>query len=87
MNTGEKIIPGFVVEFASKTDNELVSLTKRHAYFDAGVQVIWWVYPAFREVYVYTSPKTVTICTDDDMLSAAPALPDFQLTVAELFRR
>lgn len=87
MTTGLRVIPNFVVEFASQTDNELVSITKRHEYFDAGVQVVWWVYPAFEEVYVYTSPKAVIIGTNDDVLSVAPVLPDFQLTVAELFRR
>lgn len=87
MAAGENVIPGFVVGFASQTDNELMSVTKRHEYFDAGVQVVWWVYPAFEEVYVYTSPKTVMIGTDDDVLSAAPVLPDFQIIVAELFGR
>ena len=85
--SGATAVPGFVVEFGSVTDNELTSIKKRHEYFGAGVQVVWWVFPSYKEVYVYTSPKTVTICTDDDMLSAAPALPEFQLTVNELFRR
>jgi Uma2 family endonuclease len=85
MQTGQKVIPGFVVEFASHTDNTIVSITKRHEYFEAGVQVVWWVYPIHQEVHVYTSPKTVSICTDDDLLSAAPALPEMQMTVAELF--
>ena len=84
---GESVVPGFVVELASESDIELKSLIKRHEYFAAGVQVIWWVYPLYKEVYVYTSPKTVIICTDDDILSAAPALPDLQMTVTELFRR
>lgn len=84
---GEQAIPGFVVEFGSESDNEFKTITKRHEYFAAGVQVLWWVYPAYQEVFVYTSPKTVSICTDTDVLSAAPVLPDLQLTVAELFRR
>ena len=87
MSTGENVIPAFVTEFGSVTDNERNSIQKRHEYFDAGVQVLWWVFPSYQEVYVYTSPKTVIICTDDDTLSAAPALPDFQMTVAELFQR
>ena len=85
--TGVTAIPGFVVEFGSVTDNELTSIKKRHEYFDAGVQVVWWVFPLYKEVYVYTSPKTVTICTDDDVLSAASALPELQMTVADLFKR
>ena len=84
---GESVVPSFVVELASESDIELKSLIKRHEYFAAGVQAIWWVYPLYKEVYVYTSPKTVIICTDDDVLSAAPALPELTMTVAELFKR
>lgn len=87
MHSGQNVVPGFVVEFASKSDNDLDNLIKRHQYFNAGVQVVWWVYPSVQEVYMYTSPKTVTICTDNDVLSAAPALPELQLTVKELFAR
>ena len=84
---GESVIPSFVVELASESDIEQKSLIKLHEYFNAGVQVVWWVHPLYKEVYVYTSPKTVTICTDDDVLSAAPALPELTMTVAELFRK
>ena len=63
------------------------SIRKRHEYFDTGVQVLWRVFPEYQEVHVYTSPKTVIICTDADTLSAAPVLPDLQMTVTEFFRR
>ena len=87
MVTGTNVVPTFVVEFGSESDSERKSNQKRHEYFDAGVQVLWWVFPLYQEVYVYTSPKTVTICTDTDMLSAAPALPDLAMTVNELFHK
>lgn len=87
MRERQNVVPLFVVEFASKSDNDLESLIKRHQYFNAGVQVVWWVYPSVQEVHLYTSPKTVTICTGTDPLSAAPALPELQLTVDEFFER
>ncbi len=87
MATGSKVIPAFVIELASETDNELKSLIKRHEYFDAGVQVVWWLYPLYQEVHVYTSPKTVTICTDADQLSTAPVLPELQMSVETLFKQ
>ena len=87
MNSDTRVVPKFVIEFASNSDTDLKTITKRHEYFAAGVQVLWWVYPSYQEVYMYTSPKTVTICTDEDVLSAAPAIPELQMTVAELFRR
>lgn len=51
------------------------------------MHVVWLVFPDDYTMYVYTSPKTATICMDDDMLSAAPALPELQLTVNKLFKR
>lgn len=87
MATVSKVIPAFVIELASETDNELKSLIKRHEYFDAGVQVVWWIYPTYQEVHIYTSPKAVTICTDTDRLSAVPVLPELMLTVESLFKR
>ena len=85
MADGSRVVPAFVIEFGSVTDTESVSVQKRHEYFDAGVQVVWWVFPLYKEVVIYRSPIDMTGRHDDDLLSAAPALPDFQLTVAELF--
>lgn len=87
MDAGTDVVPGFVIEFASASDDVQKGLTKLHQYFDAGVQVVWWVYPLYEEVYVYTSPKNVIICTDDDLLSAAPAFSGFQMTVTTLFTK
>lgn len=86
MAAGEKVISTFMVEFVSKSDDAPKYIRKLNEYFNAGVQVVWLIFPADHVVYVYTSPKTVIICTDDDVLSAAPALPELTMTVAELFR-
>lgn len=84
---GENAVPAFVAELVSENDDARKCIKKLHEYFQAGVQTVWLIFPDDYTVYVYTSPKTVTICTDDDILSASPALPDLQLTVKELFRR
>lgn len=85
--TGELVIPTFVIEFVSKSDDAQKYIRKLNEYFQAGVQAVWLVFPTDQIVYVYTSPKIVTICTDDDMLSAVPALPELTMTVAELFKQ
>lgn len=87
MAKGQFEVPYFVIELVSENDDIRKYIKKLPEYFRAGVQVVWLVFPDDLEVYVYTSPKTVTICTDDDVLSAAPALSEFQLTVNELFKR
>ncbi|GAB4021273.1 hypothetical protein GCM10028808_65540 [Spirosoma migulaei] len=83
----DPIMPSFVAEIVSENDDARKYIKKLHEYFQAGVQNVWLVFPDDYTVYVYTSPKTVTICTDNDVLSAAPALPELQMTVTELFRR
>lgn len=83
---GEPVVPGFVVEFISEHDEILRGERKRNEYFRAGVQVVWWVLPPDRTVYVYASPKLAQICSETDALDAAPVLPDLKLTTGELFR-
>ncbi len=85
--TDEQFIPEFVVEFLSANRVAQNYLRALREYFNTGVQVVWLVLPDDFIVYSYTSPKTVIIATDADLLSAAPALPDLQITVEELFRR
>ena len=86
-NGPTRVIPSFVVEFVSEHDDARKYIKKLGEYFQAGVQNVWLVFPDDYTVYVYTSPKTVTICTDNDVLSAAPALPELTMTVAELYRK
>lgn len=82
---GERVIPAFVIEIISEFDDIIKVEKKLIEYFQAGVQVVWRVIGEIKAVYVYTSPKTITVCTDNDSISAAPAVPDFQLTASELF--
>lgn len=84
---GIDIIPEFVVEVISENDNVYKLEDKITEYFKAGVKVIWNILPHHECVYVYTSRKTVYICLEDDICSASPALPDFELTVNELFKQ
>lgn len=41
----------------------------------------------FNDGVLESTSKNITICTAADVLSAAPALPEFHMTVEELFRR
>lgn len=77
----------FVIELISPTDREAYLARKITDYFAAGVQVLWYVYPNRQQVFVYLSPQDILPCTrPGDVCSAAPALPDFAVTVEELFR-
>jgi len=82
---GIDVIPEFVIEIISETDQLYKIEDKLTEYFKAGVKIVWNIVPNHEIVYVYTSRKNVTICTDDDVCSAASILPDFEITVNEMF--
>lgn len=82
---GEDVIPAFVIEVLSETDQAYRIEEKIVEYFKAGVQVAWNIIPEQEVVYVYTSRKQVSICLHDDRCSAAPVLPDFSISVNTLF--
>ena len=81
---GEQPIPPFVVEIISPNEKGFKIEQKALDYFTAGVQVLWQIYPNVRLVKVLTSPRDVQMCFGADTCTAAPALPDLQLTVDEL---
>jgi Uma2 family endonuclease len=78
-------LPAFVVEIISPNDAGERTQRKVKEYVDAGVQVIWQIYPQLRQVWIFRDAKHATICSDTDLCSAAPAIPDFALSVQELF--
>ena len=82
---GEDVIPEFVIEIISESDNYYKIEEKITEYFKAGVKIIWNIVPEHKLVYVYSSRKTVKICSDDDICSAEPVLPDFSISVNEIF--
>ena len=87
MGEGKREIPTFVIEIISEYDEFGQMNTKLREYFAAGVQVVWWIVPGFDMVHAFTSPKTITIATDDDALSMMPVLPDFNANVRGIFGR
>ena len=82
---GTKIVPAFLIELLSDSEGFTDVQTKIQDYFDAGVQVVWYINPKTRTIYSYTSPKIVTIATGADVCSAAPAVVDFRFEVQSLF--
>lgn len=80
----EHPIPSFAVEIISPNEKGFRIEQKTLDYFQAGVQVLWQIYPNVRLVKVFTSPRDVQICFGSDLCTAAPAIPDLQLTVDEL---
>ena len=81
----KNVVPPFVVEFISTHDSVVTVTDKIIEYFNAGVQVYWQIQRQHELVYIYTSPTNVTVCKGDTICSAAPVMPDFQISANDLF--
>ncbi|MBC7776828.1 MAG: Uma2 family endonuclease [Phycisphaerae bacterium] len=86
---GENQVPQFVIEVISSNDQLNAVADKMGNYRSAGVQVVWLILPNRREVQVFSGEKLnrMAVCSEDDLCSAAPALPAFEMTANEIFRK
>ncbi|MPR33829.1 Uma2 family endonuclease [Salmonirosea aquatica] len=81
---GNEMIPAFVIEIISNNDEINKMERKLTEYFKAGVQIAWIVIPEEQVVNVYTSRRDVRACLENDICSAAPVLPDFEISVNDM---
>lgn len=82
-------IPAFIIEVVSTHDAALKLVDKMRHYRAAGVRVAWLIYPQPQEIHVYGGSHltAMTVCTDQDICSAVPALPDFAVPVDDVFKK
>lgn len=78
-------VPQFAIEIISKNDNFNNVESKLEEYFKYGVKVVWIIIPELKKVKVYNSLKENKNCFADDICSAAPVLPTFEMTVNQVF--
>jgi Uma2 family endonuclease len=79
--------PDLAVEVISPGNTSKEMDRKLVEYFDAGVKLVWYVYPETQTVLVYRhidQPRELTI---DDTLDGEDILPGFQLSIREWFSR
>ena len=79
--------PALVIEVSSPSNSSEQNIEKMLEYFEAGVKVVWYIYPYIEQVWVYTDPKEVTICHQNDICHADPAVPGFSISVNEMFSK
>jgi Uma2 family endonuclease len=78
--------PDLAVEVGSPSDRRRDVEEKVRRYGDAGVPLVWWVYPTKRSVEVYRHGILIATLYDGDVLDGEVILPGFSLPVAEIFR-
>ncbi len=79
------VIPDLVVEVLSRSNSDAEMERKRKEYFDANVKLVWMVDHRARTVCVYTDVVTFRCLGDQDTLDGGNVLPEFRVTVNELF--
>ena len=78
-------MPDLAVEVKSPSDSVKQHREKAHYYLANGSQIVWLIFPEQRIVEVYTADEEVEILTERDMLTGGELLPEFQMSVAEIF--
>ena len=86
MALGENQIPSFVIDIISPNDKAKMVQEKLKNYREAGVQVIWQIYPHIEEVNVCLGTNSTT-CQGNKICSAKPALKAFQLPAKAIFKK
>ena len=79
------LIPDLVVEVVSPNDRRREVQEKVEEWLNAGVRLVWVLYPATRAAIVYRSLKDVTHLTADDFLDGGNVVPGFSCRVGDLF--
>jgi Uma2 family endonuclease len=80
-----EVVPDLVLEVVSPSDRLREVLGKVGEWLDAGVRVVWVVWPARRQIDIYTMDGAHAVLAIGDALTCPDLLPGFALPVAEVF--
>ena len=79
------LIPDLVVEVVSPNDHRREVREKVEEWLNAGVRLVWVLYPATRTAMVYRSLSDVTNLTEDDFLDGEDVVPGFSCRLGDVF--
>jgi Uma2 family endonuclease len=81
-------VPQFVIEIISTKDQMNLVEDKMEDYSAAGVKVVWQIFPKFEKVHVYAGShlNEMVVRRGEETCSAAPVLPDFVISVKDIFK-
>ncbi len=81
-----RVVPDLVIEAVSPNDTAYEIEEKIAQWLDAGVHLVWVLYPDTRHVQVHRLDGTVTKLQPGDQLLGEDVVPGFQCQVAEVFQ-
>ena len=74
---GERVSTLFTIELLSDSESYDDVLEKLQDYFDGGAQLVWYIAPRRQKIFAYTSPDESKTYKGQDVISAAPVVPEF----------
>ncbi len=80
-----KLAPNLAVEVLSKSNTVQEMERKLVDYFDAGVELVWFVDARARTVEVFTAPDASTVLKVGQTLTGGTVVPGFKLKLRDLF--
>lgn len=80
-----ELVPDVAVEVISRSNTREEMERKLSDYFDAGVRLVWYVYPRSREIHVYSAADQVRVLSKHESLDGGDVLPGFTLQVNDAF--
>jgi Uma2 family endonuclease len=82
-----EVAPDLAVEILSKGNTEGEMNLKLREYFEAGVQLVWYIDPPTRTARIFTAVDQVQTIDEHSLFDGRDVLPGFQLRLGELFDR
>jgi Uma2 family endonuclease len=82
-----KIAPDLAVEIISKGNPRKEMEIKLDEYFQAGVQLVWYIDPRKKAAQIYTARDACVDIDEAGFLDGGAVLPGFTLRLGELFER
>lgn len=79
------VVPNVAVEVVSPTNMADEVEMKRIEYLQAGVELIWIIYPVSQTIHVCAAPRRIDVLGTEDELDGGTVLPGFRLKLADLF--
>ncbi|MFN0094381.1 MAG: Uma2 family endonuclease [Dehalococcoidia bacterium] len=80
------VAPDIVVEGISKSEKGVDILEKVTSYLDAGVRLVWLLYPQTRIVMVYRPGRSVSMLGPSDTLTGEDVAPGFAISIDSVFK-
>lgn len=80
-----RIVPDFVIELRSKSDNLKKLKSKMEEYIENGVSLGWLIDPTEKKIHVYRADKTVEVFENPTRVSGEDTLRGFELDLSEIW--